>query len=155
MSSLTGFKTIGGNNGEGVFRLYKTISAYRVINHVALTVCTGTSPIYCSGTTVSTLVATSSDTSSSVATSPSTPNERYTETNDMFYSDSECNSGNEELSDNEIEKAYEKIYFKWVQLCKLNKKLEDHVIESVNERDSLKKAVVNYEIQVTEKDKKL
>ncbi|GMN53948.1 hypothetical protein TIFTF001_023078 [Ficus carica] len=114
-----------------------------------------TSPMNCSGTIVSTPVTTSSDTTSSVVAPPGTPNERSTEIDGKYYSDSECSSGDEELSDNEIEKAYENIYFKWVQLCKLNKKLEVRVTELVNEKDSLKKAGANYEIRVTGKDNKL
>ncbi|GMN69214.1 hypothetical protein TIFTF001_038265 [Ficus carica] len=62
----------------------------------------------CSSTAMSTLVATSSDTSSSVATPPSTLNERSAEIDGMYNSDSEYSSGDEELSDNEIEKVTEK-----------------------------------------------
>ena len=127
----------------------------QLINHMALTACMKTNPMDCSDTTVSTPVTTSSDTTSNVVAPPGTPNERSIETDGMYYSDSKCSSGDEELSDNEIEKAYENIHFKWVQLCKLNKKLEVRVTEVVNEKDSLKKAVANYEIRLTKKDNNL
>ncbi|GMN70633.1 hypothetical protein TIFTF001_039676 [Ficus carica] len=55
-------------------------------------------------------VATSSETC--VATPPSTSNETPLETDGLYYSDFECNSGDEELNDDDIEKAYQEMYSK-------------------------------------------
>lgn len=59
----------------------------------------------------------------------------------------------EELSDDDIEKAYQDMCSKWIKLCKQNKKLEDRVVELVEERGILKRAMINYEFQATKKKK--
>ncbi|GMN53168.1 hypothetical protein TIFTF001_022310 [Ficus carica] len=84
-------------------------------------------------------VTTSPETTGSVETPPGTPNERSVETDGLYYSDSKYNSGDEELNDNDIEKAYQDMYSKWIKLCRLNKKLEDQVANLTEERDILKR----------------
>ncbi|GMN48106.1 hypothetical protein TIFTF001_017284 [Ficus carica] len=74
-------------------------------------------------------VATPSETPINVETPPGTPNERLAETDGLYYSNSECSSGDEELSDDDIEKAYQDMYSKWIKLCRMNKKLEDGVVK--------------------------
>ncbi|GMN61096.1 hypothetical protein TIFTF001_030197 [Ficus carica] len=83
-----------------------------------------------------------------VATPPGSPNETSVETDGLYYSDLECNSGDEEHSEDDIERAYQKMYSKWIQLCKLNKKLEDRVAELVKEKDTLKRDI-DYELEPT------
>nr|GMN69126.1 hypothetical protein TIFTF001_038173 [Ficus carica]GMN69142.1 hypothetical protein TIFTF001_038189 [Ficus carica] len=100
-------------------------------------------------------ITTSPETTGSVETPPGTPNERSMETDGLYYSDSEYNSGDEELSDNDIKKAYQDMYSKWINLCKLNKKLEDQVANLIEERYIFKRAMINYEFQATEKTKAL
>ena len=73
--------------------------------------------------TASICVATSSEISSSIATPPGTPNERQAEIDGSYYSDSECRSGDEELNDDDIEKAYQDMYSKWIKLWKTKQEI--------------------------------
>ena len=64
--------------------------------------------------TASASVATLFESFASVATPPSTPNERLVEIDGLYYSDSEYSSRDEELSDDDTKKACQDMYSKWI-----------------------------------------
>ncbi|GMN44717.1 hypothetical protein TIFTF001_013914 [Ficus carica] len=103
----------------------------------------------------SAIIETSSETPSSGETPYGTPNERSAETDGLYYSDSECSSGDEELSDDVIENVYQDMNSKWIKLSRMNKKLEVCGVELIEGRDILKRAMLNYEFQATKKTKAL
>ncbi|GMN58249.1 hypothetical protein TIFTF001_027347 [Ficus carica] len=75
----------------GVMRNWKAAKRRMIVsNHVALTIFTDGSSMEIFDVAVSASVATSAETSSSVATPPGTPNETSIEMNGLNYSDSEC-----------------------------------------------------------------
>ncbi|GMN44885.1 hypothetical protein TIFTF001_014087 [Ficus carica] len=67
------------------------------------------------------------------------------------FDDSEldCSSDDDDLSFEDIQRAYEEMYNKLIQVCKINKSLD------LEEKDVLKRAVINYEFLVAEKERKL
>jgi len=89
----------------------------------------------------------------SVATLPVT--DSVNSENGGNFSDSESNSDGEELTIDAIQESYKTMFSKWVKVCEMNKSLREQVDELVKEKDVLKRAIVNYEFQATENEKKL
>ena len=46
------------------------------------------------------------------------------------------------------------MFEKWLKVCKLNKALEDRVNELLREKEEMKRAMINLELQIDEKEKK-
>ncbi|GMN61270.1 hypothetical protein TIFTF001_030366 [Ficus carica] len=61
----------------------------------------------------------------------------------------------DDLNDEDIQRAYKEVYNKWIQVYKINNYLEDWVAELHKEKDVLKKAMINCEFLAAEKEMKL
>ncbi|GMN64590.1 hypothetical protein TIFTF001_033653 [Ficus carica] len=95
-------------------------------------------------------VATPAITSGIVETPPTTSSATVGEFDD---SESNCSS-NDDLSDEDMHRAYKEMYNKLIQVCKINKSLEIHVVELYKEKDVLKKVVINYKFLAIGKERK-
>ncbi|GMN45039.1 hypothetical protein TIFTF001_014229 [Ficus carica] len=108
--------------------------------------------------TVTKSIATSSTVATPVATlgTIATPHATSATTVAEFDdSKSDCSNDYDDLSFEDIQRAYKEMCDKLIQVCKINKSLEIHIDELRKENDVLKRAVINYEFLATEKERKL
>ncbi|KAI3463689.1 hypothetical protein Pfo_020352 [Paulownia fortunei] len=77
---------------------------------------------------------------------------------DMQISDSETNSDDDEPSIEEIQQMYNKIFQKWLEICKINKSLDEQIIVLNKKKESVKVEILkftNLELLHTQKMMKL
>ncbi|KAI3470674.1 hypothetical protein Pfo_027337 [Paulownia fortunei] len=74
---------------------------------------------------------------------------------DMQILDSETNSDDDEPSIEEIQQMYNKIFQKWLEICKINKSLEKQIVELNKEKESVKVEILKFINLVAKNDQKI
>ncbi|KAI3454250.1 hypothetical protein Pfo_010913 [Paulownia fortunei] len=79
----------------------------------------------------------------------------FTATCEKDISESETNSDDDEPNIEEIEQMYNKIFQKWLEICKINKSHEKQIIVLNKEKESMKVEILEFMNLVAEKDRKI